>query len=78
MHIRLMLLSIFLFTLGACDSPGQEGDACSADSDCDEGLVCHTDEHEHEGEDAEEEDDEEASVCEPEDAHEHEHDHEHE
>ncbi len=68
-----MLASIALFMLGACDSPGQEGDPCSADSDCDEGLVCHTHDHDHEHESDEGEEGEEAGVCEPEDAHDHDH-----
>ena len=75
MRLQYMLVSISLLTLGACDSPGQEGDPCSADSDCDENLVCHTDEHEHEhdSEGEHKDEDEEGGVCEPEDDHDHDH-----
>ena len=45
-----------ILTLGACAAGGAEGDSCSSDADCADGLECHFDEahqgHDHaEGED---------------------------
>ncbi len=83
MQTRFMLVLTVLFTLGACDAAGEEGDACLADGDCVDGLVCHKDEHEHEheGEAAEADEDgheDEGGVCEPKgDGHDHDHDHDH-
>ena len=42
----LMILGIV--TLTACSAGGSEGEECSADADCAEGLECHF--HEHDGE----------------------------
>ena len=61
-----LFASLFLVT--ACGSAAKEGEECTADADCEEGLHCEmhegeedhgecADDHDHEGEDHEGEDD---------------------
>ena len=78
---RLLVLSSLL-ALAAC-SAGAEGDVCTSDDDCGEGLECHMDHHEHDEGDTGEEHDEdedhdheegEEGVCEAE-GEDHDHDH---
>jgi hypothetical protein len=74
---RTLLLTLPLLLLAACGE-GQEGDPCTTDEDCAEGLICHDhaeEEHEHEEDEEEHEHEEEAGdgVCEPPDAHDDEH-----
>ena len=57
-----------LLTLGACASGGAEGEVCTSDADCAEGLECHIEEH-ADHDDGEEH--EESGVCE---SHEDDHD----
>jgi len=48
---------LFVMMLAACGAAGAEGDPCEADEDCEDGLVCHTEDGEDEGEcEAEDED----------------------
>ena len=61
--------SLALLLMVACAAPGEEGDACTADADCADGLECHVEEHDDH--DDEEEDHEESGVCE---AHDDDHD----
>ena len=72
MTLRTMTLAV-LFTLSACGSEGDLGDACETDADCADGLECHKEAHEaHQGEeepDGEEEHMDEGGVCEEEGAH---------
>ena len=50
-----------ILTLGACAAGGAEGDSCTADADCADGLECHFEDHsEHEHEEGHEE----TGVCE--------------
>ena len=60
--------SLALLMMVACAAPGEEGDACTADSDCADGLECHMEEHDDHDH---EEDHEESGVCE---AHDDDHD----
>ena len=54
-----------MFSLAACSSLGQAGDACTTDADCEDGLECHVHEHDEEEEEGEEhEGEEEGGVCE--------------
>ena len=76
--MRRAALILSLLALAAC-SAGAEGDACSSDDDCGEGLVCHMEHHDHgdSGDDHDHEEGEEHSeegVCEAE-GEEHDHDH---
>ena len=59
-----------LITLAACGAPGEAGDPCTTDADCEEGLECHVhDEHEAEDHGDEEhesahEDEDAGGICE--------------
>ena len=68
MKTSLPFAFALLLTLVACGAPGEEGDACTADSDCADGLECHMEEHDDHDHDHEEE---ESGVCE---AHDDDHD----
>ena len=70
--MRNLVLSVSaLFALIACGSGGAEGDACTSDADCADGLECHMEEHDEEEEEGEEHDHEEGGVCESHDDHDH-------
>ncbi len=75
---RLLVLSSLL-ALAAC-SAGAEGDACTSDDDCGDGLVCHMEHDDHGDEDSGEAHDEEGEehsdegVCEAEGEDDHDHD----
>jgi len=69
-----------LVALTACATLGEEGDACTTDADCADGLECHIEEHdEHTDTGAEEEehdeDHDEGGVCEAHDEDHEGHDH---
>ena len=50
-----------ILTLGACAAGGADGDSCTSNDDCAEGLECHFEDHsEHEHEEGHEE----TGVCE--------------
>ena len=70
---NLLLTFSTLVALGACATLGEEGDACTTDADCADGLECHIeehDDHDETGEEGEDHDDhEEGGVCESHDAH---------
>lgn len=70
---RSLLMTLPLLVLAACGE-GQEGDPCTTDEDCAEGLICHDHaEDGHEGHDhGKGEGEAEDGVCEPPDAHDHE------
>ena len=56
-----------LVALTACATLGEEGEACTTDADCADGLECHIEEHEEDGDTAADEDHddhEEGGVCE--------------
>ena len=68
---NVVLTLTTLFALVACGSAGQEGDPCSSDADCADGLECHMEEHGDEEEEEGEEHDHEEGVCESHDDHDH-------
>ena len=58
-----------MLALAACSPQAKEGEACTSNDDCEDGLECHMEKHE-EGEDHSEEDHaDEKGVCEKEGAH---------
>ena len=59
-----------LMTLGACATAAGEGEVCTSDADCAEGLECHMEDHDDHADESEEEH-EESGVCE---SHEDDHD----
>ena len=64
--------------LTACATLGEEGEACTTDADCADGLECHIEEHEEDGDTAADEDHddhEEGGVCEAHDEDHEGHDH---
>ena len=64
----LVFSFVAILTLGACAAGGAEGDACSSDADCADGLECHFDEL-HSGHDHGE--DEDHGMCEAHEDHDH-------
>jgi len=75
---RLTLPLVFLFAAACGDGSGEVGDPCTDDSDCAEGLECHSEhEHEHEEGDEEHAEGEEGGTCEEAGEHD-DHDHDHE
>ena len=64
----LVFSFVACLTLGACAAGGAEGDACSSDADCADGLECHFDEL-HSGHDHGE--DEDHGMCEAHEDHDH-------
>ena len=73
MKTKLFLTSAAALILAACAPAGAEGDSCSADADCEEGLHCHIEEHDdHADEEDHEEHEGEEGVCEEEEEHDHE------
>ena len=67
---NLVLTLTALVGLVACGSGAAEGEPCTSDADCADGLECHMEEHEGEEEEGEEHDHEEG-VCESHDDHDH-------
>ena len=74
---NLLLTFSALIALTACATVGEEGDACTTDADCADGLECHIEEHDdhtetgtEEGDDHDDHSDE--GVCESHDDHDHE------
>jgi hypothetical protein len=66
MKTTLLTLAALL-TFTACGSAGKAGDSCTTDDDCEDGLVCHVEEHDDHGDEEEHEDEEgEEGVCEEE------------
>ena len=45
-----LALALCFISLVACSTLAQEGDECTTDADCAEGLECHM--HEHDGEES--------------------------
>ena len=62
MKLSMLFALGAMFALTGCGTEGQEGDACTTDADCAEGLECHV--HEHEEGEEEEEEHEEEGMCE--------------
>ena len=75
MKTNLLLTFFAALTLGGCGAAGKAGDSCTTDDDCEDGLVCHIEEHDdHDDHDEDEHEDEEEGVCEEEDAEHDDHD----
>ena len=75
MNINLLFSFAITLSLVACASAGKEGDACTSDDDCKDGLECHIDEHDDHGDEDDHGDDhddhgDEEGVCEEAGAHE--------
>jgi hypothetical protein len=64
MKPNLMLTFIAALALSACASAGKDGDACTTDDDCEDGLECHIEDHDDHGDEDEEEHEDEEGTCE--------------
>jgi hypothetical protein len=68
----VLLTFTALLTLIACGAGGVDGDSCTSDADCADGLECHIEEHDDTAAHEDEEEHEETGVCEDHEDHDHE------